>query len=457
LNIYLYIEIAARELDSKLLLATLAVNRGHSVVLSDMSGIIEGIKKKTLSPGIFHDKSLTPNKDKISSHEIIIKNGFIVSSIDEENNLINYGYEEFAKNRYSEQTLSNATTIFGWGLDDVETLKRIYPNHASKIHMTGSPRIDLLKPNFAEFWGSSSVSAKFKKPYLLVASNCQANNVKSFHETIKHLRNIGHFKNDLKMFKKKFDEMSESYQRIYSFIEAIKHLSANNDGYEIVLRPHPAENIDAWKVFLEDVPNVHVIREGSIVPWIRNSFALVHNGCTTAIEATILGKPVVTYMPIKLEHYTCDVPNSLGFKVEKLEDLPDKINDIFKNSNLNVNNKSNENIDKIIAKKFFFDKNELAAEKIIKIWEKNQNLKSINNSNWLKFEFLMKKKKIRNAIKRILKKIYFSKFNQQKENYKFPPLKEKDIINKVKRLQNILGIKKEISCKLLSERTILLK
>ena len=117
----------------------------------------------------------------------------------------------------------------------------------------------------------------------------------------------------------------------------------------------------------------------------------MHNGCTTAIEATILGKPVVTYMPIKLEHYTCDVPNSLGFKIEKLEDLSDKINNIFKNSNLNDNNEINENIDKIIAKKFFFDENELAAEKIIKIWEKNENLKSINNSNWLKFEFLMKK------------------------------------------------------------------
>ena len=51
------------------------------------------------------------------------------------------------------------------------------------------------------------------------------------------------------MFKKKFDEISESYQRIYSFIEAIKYLSAKNDGYEIVLRPHPAENIDAWKIF----------------------------------------------------------------------------------------------------------------------------------------------------------------------------------------------------------------
>ena len=122
MNIYLYIEIVARELDSKLLLATLAANRGHSVVISDMNGIIEGIKKGTVSWD-FHDKSLTPNKNKILIHEFMVKNGFIISSIDEENNLINYGYEEFAKNRYSEKTLDSATSIFGWGLEDVETLK----------------------------------------------------------------------------------------------------------------------------------------------------------------------------------------------------------------------------------------------------------------------------------------------------------------------------------------------
>ena len=128
--------------------------------------------------------------------------------------------------------------------------------------MTGSPRIDLLHSNFADYWESSSTN--FQKPYLLIASNCQANNMKSFPDTIRHLKDVGYFKNDLKMFKDKFDEMAESYKRIYSFIEAIKYLSAKNKGYEIVLRPHPAENIEAWKVFLEDIPNVHIIREGSI-------------------------------------------------------------------------------------------------------------------------------------------------------------------------------------------------
>ena len=44
-----------------------------------------------------------------------------------------------------------------------------------------------------------------------------------------------------------------------------------------------------------------------------------------------------------------------------------------------------------------------------------------------------------------------------KKNYKFPALNENDICKKVLRLQNILGIKKKLKCKLLTETTILIK
>ena len=42
MNIYLHVEISARELDSKLLLATIAASRGHHVIVSDLTGIIKG-------------------------------------------------------------------------------------------------------------------------------------------------------------------------------------------------------------------------------------------------------------------------------------------------------------------------------------------------------------------------------------------------------------------------------
>ena len=75
MNIYIHLEISARELDSKLLLAVLAAARGHKVLISDIIGFNIGLNTGLLKPGIFHTKSVTPSKTKIFKHQKIIDKG----------------------------------------------------------------------------------------------------------------------------------------------------------------------------------------------------------------------------------------------------------------------------------------------------------------------------------------------------------------------------------------------
>ena len=156
MNIYLHLEVLNRELDSKLLLATIAASRGHEVIVSDQESIIKGLTRKFLSPGIFHTKSLTPGKLKILKHQQIINTGCKITSIDEEGGLIDYGYDKFAKLRYSNKTLNQASAVFTWGLEDYKTLKKIYPSQSKKIYKTGSPRADLWQPFFFDCWGNKN-------------------------------------------------------------------------------------------------------------------------------------------------------------------------------------------------------------------------------------------------------------------------------------------------------------
>ena len=148
MNIYQHVEHAARELDSKLLIATIAAARGHQVIVSDLEGIEKGMRRGVLAPGIFHTKSLTPSAMKVARHQAMIDNGSMITSIDEEGGLIEYGYDRSAKVRYSEETIEQSSAVFGWGTDDVEGLKQFYPKHTAKIHKTGSPRADLWKSLF---------------------------------------------------------------------------------------------------------------------------------------------------------------------------------------------------------------------------------------------------------------------------------------------------------------------
>jgi surface carbohydrate biosynthesis protein len=454
MNIYLHVEISSRELDSKLLLATLAASRGHKVIVSDLVGIEKGIKNDVLAPGIFHTKSLSAHKIKISRHKRMIDKGFMITSLDEEGNLNDYGYDGDAKTRFSDQTIEQSTAVFGWGADDVDTLKKVYPNYSDKIYKTGSPRADLWKPLFSDYWNIPLTVPK--KPFLLISCNTgYANNINSFGELIKFENEMGRYQSNPKHLEMTMGRYAEDFNKMLAYVESVQYLSAHNNGYDIVLRPHPAEDIEAWKIILSDIPNVHVIRDGPIDAWVKNSFAVMHNSCTTALEATISNKPVVTYV-LPGQKYSPQLANELGYRVKSLEELLNKINTIFNSSTISTKQKLDEPLPNIISKKIFFD-DELAAEKIIKIWENIDNNKLSNSSNLKKFEWILRYNMLKKTSKNVLKRLLPVKFNSINKNPKFIQLDQNDISERIKKFEKILGLSKKLDCKLLSEKTISIK
>ncbi len=457
MNIYLHVEISARELDSKLLIATLAAARGHQVIVSDIEIIEKGLRKGVLPSGIFHTKSLTPGKSKIDRHNSIINEGSKITSIDEEGGLTVHRYDEVAKIRYSEETINQSSAVFGWGDEDFETLKKKFNKCSDKFYKTGSPRADLWKSTFFDYWSLPKNAPK--KPYLLISSNMTVCDSKFFHERVSIARSGGYYDRLPELFKRTFMTRSQDYLKAIAFIEAIKYLSEHNNGYDIVLRPHPIENVDGWKILLEGIPNVHVIREGSISAWVQNSFAVMHNGCTTAIEASISQIPLITYASPGLEYHN-NLTNELGFRVETKENLLNKINSLYDNIKFENTKNLTEQISNKISKKIYLDENELAAEKMIKIWESLSNNELSNSINLMKLNFFIFKMKINKLIGNLLRKLFPARFGNlgyRKKNSKFPALDKIDISERIKKLQQILKIDKKIECKLISERTIIVK
>jgi len=462
MNIYQHVEVLVREIDSKLLLAILAAARGHQVLLSDVEILEKGIKRGILAPGIFHTKSLTPSESKIARHQAIIDKGSLISSMDEEGGLVEKGYEYDAKFRFSDQSIEQASAIFGWGPEDIETLSKVYSKYSSKMHKTGSPRVDLWRSSFSNYWDISNLAPK--KPFLLAVSHMShANYVAPFHNIISASRKSGRIKRDPNWFSKKFGMAAEHHLAIAAFIEAIEYFSKFNNDYDIVLRPHPTESVYSWKVFLEGIPNVHVIREGSVTAWVNMSFAVMHNGCTTGLEAIVSDKPLITYLPFK-QDYGNEISTGLGYRVETKEVLLSTVNQIFQS--LKIDSKSElENLlsdKKKVFKKIFLDENELSAKKIIKVWESlaNNDNKLSQPNNWIKFKIFLIVMKFKGIIGRLLNKIFPKNFSQvglKKDNFKFPPLDQNDIIARINRLRDILGIKEKIDCKFLSDKTILIK
>ena len=170
MNIYILTEITKRELDSNILLALVAAQNGSSVLISNMDTIEYLASKKLIGKGIFHTKSILHDQRKKKLHLNLYNSGFKITSIDEENGLVDKKLDFFCAVRFSKESLKFASKIFCWGNDDYNNLIKVYKNSKKKFIKSGAPRIDLWKKIFIPYW----ISHKEKKrKKVLISLNFQ--------------------------------------------------------------------------------------------------------------------------------------------------------------------------------------------------------------------------------------------------------------------------------------------
>jgi hypothetical protein len=91
--------------------------------------------------------------------------------------------------------------------------------------------------------------------------------------------------------------------------------------HTIIVRPHPAENKESWRANTAALPNVRVIHEGAAANWILGAEAVIHNNCTTGVEAFLLDKPVFAYCPLVAKEFDYGLPNAVSYQVASVEEL----------------------------------------------------------------------------------------------------------------------------------------
>ena len=77
------------------------------------------------------------------------------------------------------------------------------------------------------------------------------------------------------------------------------------------------------------------------------------------------------------------MPNGLGYRVTSKDELLNKVNGLFDNIKSSDQNNLDTPIPEQVSKKIYIDNSELAAEKIIKVWERlaSDNEVSSKSSN----------------------------------------------------------------------------
>ena len=324
------VENQVRELDAKLLLACIAARRGFASYIGPRREMHYNI---TAFPrGIYLSKSIT-----ISSYLVflIISNlGHEVVAWDEEA-LVHLPAETYYSRRLSPRAMAQVSCLFAWGEDNAE-LWRQYPLLPANavIDVTGNPRNDLLRPELHAYYDSEveKIRETFGD-FILVNTNFNHINaftpVQNLFQPVKKPGQIPEFGRAARGMSREYAEgLRDHKQSIFKdFQNMIPALAKAFPDYTIVVRPHPTENHDAYQKIAAPLSRVKVTNEGNVVPWLMATKAVIHNGCTTGVEAYVMDVPAISYRPSVNEDYDDGfyrLPNKISHQSFDFEQLKDR-------------------------------------------------------------------------------------------------------------------------------------
>jgi surface carbohydrate biosynthesis protein len=328
MNILLPIETINREIDYKIMLGGWLSGQGHKIFIGQHDFLMSLLQQMEgglyIGKNIFHRRSI--EEDGKRYHELKNK-GFDIIYLHEEGGVFAGDPNQWRNTlelQYNPTIFDDKDRLCVWGefqRDFDQTRCNDVP-----IHVVGHPRFDLYKPQFKSFYQEEVLNIQRKYGnYILINGNyAWANHGRGlqniFPESIDS--------EDIEGRLKRVHYYQYFTSQMVAMVELTHVLAAKFPDLNFIYRPHPSEDHQYYKTVFNGVANIMVNHEGPVNPWILGATALVHDGCTTAIEATIAEIPVINYKPIY--DPICDIwlANTMGIKATSLNEIIALVDDL---------------------------------------------------------------------------------------------------------------------------------
>ncbi len=405
-NLIISIETANRELYPKVFLSYKFAETGNVAYVGTKDNIYGLVQY--LDNLIYLDKGYHAQISELI-YDKLIKKSAVIISLDEENGV---DYDDFStiSDRFPEKIFHIFGQIFLWGSKQYQYLRENRQSFDDKnIFCYGHPRFEILKPSYRFLYDDETLNIrkKYNNFILINTSFGLGNNLLSDDAVVKN------YKNRVPNVEK---IMEYHKLQVKNFIELAVELSKLNR-FNIILRPHPEEDMRVYKHALEGIKNIHVVHSGSVVPWLMAAEVMIHHDCTTSLESAMIGKSSIAYTKDLNSTLTPTIPHRISYRYDSLGEV--------------INNITNEEYkvrfidDKILEDYFSFSKN--TTQLIIKTMINSQNVNHCKNPDRNLFFF-----KIKKNIKYFLKEVFGQKnklFSQKIKGMDYE--KVKDLIAKL--------------------------
>ncbi|MFA0087052.1 surface carbohydrate biosynthesis protein [Vibrio sp. 10N.261.51.F12] len=416
--LYLPVEVKKREYKSRLAV-------GLACLQEEINGVCIGrdqeiIKRALHAPGVILLKSAASFESRLVGE--LKQKGNIVLSLDEEGVLPPLN-DPSVNTRFSSKLLEMLDRIFINGPLELKAMPEEFRN-SPKLVYTGNPRFDFYKSNTSSLYKDSIAKINElvagKKIILIVSRFGDVNPAKGL-DYLKLLNDNGYI--DDEESEKFFYGFYDHSKLIFdALLDVPKILSENLDDHIVVIRPHPSEGHELWQELTSSMENVIVNSDFEIASWLHACEVMIHNGCTTAIEATAIGKPVISFVPVENDTFDLIYANNIGVKVKNTSEV---INLLAGDISLFDNHQRISRLNEVV---FFSDEEysfNLIAKEILELAKSNSKGTAIDD----KVSFDLKE----------LIRFYLHKLNLREYYHrtKFTSLSKKEIYEQIQELKEL--------------------
>ncbi len=427
-TLLLPVETLAREFDGKLLLALVAAERGWDVILGEQTVLREQLS--TLPPSTYLSKSARGSNALYFDQ--IRRLGHRLAVLDEE--ALVRQTDDIYVMKHERDALDHVDLLMTWGEENASLWRDSGQIDSSLIAVTGNPRIDMLRPDLRAYHQAEidAIRASFGD-YVLFNSNFAMVNHYIAGKSRFTLATWVPDQDRQSQTTAILDHKRALFDRFRALLPKVARAIAP---VKLVVRPHPSESHAAWEEALAGEPTAVVVFEGSVVPWIAGARAMIHNGCTTAVEGAVVGITSVCYRPVQSDRFDNPLPNGLSIECFSDDQLVEALIGVLRDGPRPLDDRQQAMLDHFISSR----SGPLASERMMDAIEARRlahhGERRASMADWARVFTLNRLASLRRA------SAFLSSSGRSREAYrtrKFPAMTQAFVEERMRRFQTTLA------------------
>lgn len=299
-KIYIVTEILSRELLGNLLLATVLAARGHTAIILNQEDAFTLSSGSVSGTTIFHAKSLHYAPERILQHTKLREQGFLITSQDQETFVFHRNLSSRVSERFCEENLSLVERSYVWSDSEADEVCRQFPEHSSKVVVTGSPREDTWRKQFRPIGGTD----RDRRLILIVPSVGPANHRMRHWEVLALKKTVlgpGSAPEALDVL---MESLIDGLRSQLSLSRIALELADEFHDCDVVIQPKQQEILESWKKSLYAVDkqdgrrkNLSIETSRILEESVHSADVVINAQSTAGIIALLAEVPLISIVP----------------------------------------------------------------------------------------------------------------------------------------------------------------